>query len=236
MADCGQCSSLLLSWIECLSVAPQGSSSTQFATTAITTTATSASTSSQTLVQCSQETEVTRAPPSLPAPSPYLAQACNNNSNVMRSGGTQSWSQQAGTGVTTGTPSPPSYSTSSPQSPAPAPVSISIHVSSEDLAQILRSAAANSAVLPHTTPTTASMSSPPQYQHQRQQQCNRQARLSITPQFASQSTSMAMPMPVTSTSSFMVASGLTARMSSVTPSDCGGQYLQVPNDFLDSTE
>ncbi|KAG0058142.1 hypothetical protein BGZ89_001524 [Linnemannia elongata] len=49
LADCGKCSSLLSSWIECQSVAPQGSPSTQLATTAITTSAASASTSPQTL-------------------------------------------------------------------------------------------------------------------------------------------------------------------------------------------
>ncbi|KAG9068510.1 hypothetical protein KI688_010783 [Linnemannia hyalina] len=160
LTDCGQCSSLLSSWIECQSVVTQSSSSTQLATTDIITTAASASTSSQTL------------------------------------------------------------------SPAPAPVSIPVHVDGEELTQILRSAASNSIVLPHTAPTTASMLLPPQHQHQQQQQRNRQARLSITPQSASQSTPMAMAMPATSNSSSMTTSGRTARMSSVAPSDCGVQSLQ----------
>lgn len=211
MADCDQCSSLLSSWIECLSVAPQDSSSTHFPPTTITAAAASVSTSSQTLVQSSQDTDVTMAPPPLPSPSPHLAQSSqSNNSNFMRASGTQ-----------------PCSASSSPPSHGPAPVNIPVHVGSEELAQILRSAAANSPVLPHSTPTTTSMSSPPTHQHQQQRQRNRQARLSISRQFASQSTPMAMPMPSTSASSIMTASGLTARMSSIAPSDCGGQSLQV---------
>ncbi|KAG0052236.1 hypothetical protein BGZ90_006544 [Linnemannia elongata] len=193
LADCGQCSSILSSWIECQSVAPQGSPSTQLATTAITTSAASASTSSQTLVQSSQDTDVTMAPPPLPSPSPHLAQATHsNNSNAMGFGNTQPWSQQAGTGAPTGIPSPSTYSaSSSPQSTAPTPVGTSVYVGSEELAHILRSAATNSIVLTQTAPATTSMSSPPLRQHQQQQQRNRQARLSLTPQ----STPMAMAMP-----------------------------------------
>ena len=174
------------------------------------------------------------APPPLLSSSPYLAQASHsNNSNVVRFDGTQPWFQHAGTGATTASPAPSLYSaSSSPQSPTPTPVSISVHVGSDELAQILRSVATNSTVFPRTTPTTASMSLPPQHQHQQQQQRNRQARLFITPQFASQSMPMAMAMPVTSTSSSMAAPGLMARMSSVALSDCGVQSLQVPNDFL----
>ncbi|KAK5816775.1 hypothetical protein F5H01DRAFT_379043 [Linnemannia elongata] len=228
LADCGQCSSLLSSWIECQSVAPQGSPSTQLATTAITTSAASTSTSSQTLVQSSQDTDVTMAPPPLPSPSPHLAQAThNNNSNAMRFGSTHTCSQQAGTGATTGIPSPSTYSaSSSPQSTAPTPVGTSVYVGSEELAHILRSAATNSIVLTQTAPATTSMSSPPLRQHQQQQQRNRQARLSLTPQ----STPMAMVMPVSSPSSSIAASRLTARMSSMAPSDGGGQSLQSSVD------
>lgn len=234
MADCGQCSSLLSSWIECQSVAPQGSPSTQLATTAITTSAASASTSSQTLVQSSQDTDVAMAPPPLPSPSPHLAQAThNNNSNAMRFGSTQPWSQHAGTGATTGIPSPSTYSaSSSPQSTAPTPAGTPVYVGSEELAHILRSAATNNIVLTQTAPATTSMSSPPLLQHQQQQQRNRQARLSLRPQ----STPMAMAMPVSSPSSSIAASRLTARMSSMAPSDGGGQSLQVPNDFFDRAE
>ncbi|KAF9328727.1 hypothetical protein BGZ91_000863 [Linnemannia elongata] len=200
LADCGQCSSILSSWIECQSVAPQGSPSTQLATTAITTSAASAST-----------TQATHS----------------NNSNAMRFGNTQPWSQQAGTGAPTGIPSPSTYSaSSSPQSTAPTPVGTSVYVGSEELAHILRSAATNSIVLTQTAPATTSMSSPPLRQHQQQQQRNRQARLSLTPQ----STPMAMAMPVSSPSSSIAASRLTARMSSMAPSDGGGQSLQSSVD------
>ncbi|KAH7053843.1 hypothetical protein BKA57DRAFT_454648 [Linnemannia elongata] len=174
------------------------------------------------------------APPPLPSPSPHLAQAThNNNSNAMRFGSTQPWSQQAGTGATTGIPSPSTYSaSSSPQSTAPTPVGTSVYVGSEELAHILRSAATNNIVLTQTAPATTSMSSPPLRQHQQQQQRNRQARLSLTPQ----STPMAMAMPVSSPASSIAASRLTARMSSMAPSDGGGQSLQVPNDFFDRAE
>ncbi|KAF8937907.1 hypothetical protein BGZ47_008820 [Haplosporangium gracile] len=205
LADCGQCASFLSNWIECQSIASQESPSTYLATT-ITTAAASTNASSQTVVQSSQDTDVAMAPPLAHL---QLDHVSSNSNNLRRLDGAHPWSQHSSAGAI-GISSPALYSSS--------PTTIS--VGNEELANILRSAAANNTFLPLTmaTATDTSMSPPPPPQ---QQQRNRQERLaSVKPQFASSS------MPVTSNFSSMTAGPPHMTSVALSSPGRGGQSLQ----------